>query len=268
MRSPVAMKVITLTTDFGTRDWFVGTVKGVILGIQPAATIVDISHEIPPGDIPAGAYVLAAAAGCFPAGTVHVAVVDPGVGSSRGAIAVRTARHTFVGPDNGLLSWALAKEEVQEIVRLENRQFFRKDVSRTFHARDLFAPVAAHLSQGVPVAELGSRISKIEPLQAPPFAQEAGAWKGVVCYIDRFGNAITNLPNDLPIFREPERVRIRVGGSRTRIPLCEYYRAVAPGKPLGILGSNGTLEIAVCEGNASEALRLSVRDPVTAEWKP
>lgn len=137
------MNIITLTTDFGLADWFVGSMKGVILGINPQARIVDITHDVPAGDIRAGAFALLASYRCFPRNTVHVAVVDPGVGSERAAIAVRTEEYFFVGPDNGVLSFALAHENVQEVRHLQNEMLFRTPVSNTFHGRDIFAPVAA-----------------------------------------------------------------------------------------------------------------------------
>src|SRR5208283_126339 len=149
------MNLITLTTDFGTRDWFVGTMKGVILSRCPRAAIVDITHEIPAGDIRAGAFALAAGCRFFPKGTVHVAVVDPGVGSARHAIVVQTANYFFVGPDNGVLSFALAKEKIKTIRRLENKGIFLQPVSCTFHGRDIFAPVAARLCRGFPIHKLG-----------------------------------------------------------------------------------------------------------------
>src|SRR5947207_396860 len=132
--------VVTLTTDFGSHDWFVGTMKGVILGINPKASTVDITHELPPGDVRAGGFALAASYSFFPTGTVHVTVVDPGVGSRRRAIAVQTSKYFFIGPDNGVLSWALRKEKVRAIHGLENEQYFPRSISRTFHGRDIFAP--------------------------------------------------------------------------------------------------------------------------------
>ena len=152
------MRLITLTTDFGTRDWFVGTMKGVILGIQPRARVVDITHEIGGGEVRAGAFALRASYSFFPQGTVHIAVVDPGVGSPRRALAVQTANYFFVGPDNGVLSFALMRERIKSIHALENEKYFLKPVSRTFHGRDIFAPVAAHLSRGVSIQTFGPRL--------------------------------------------------------------------------------------------------------------
>ena len=188
-----AVSVITLTTDFGTRDWFVGTMKAVILGILPRAKVVDITHEIPPGDIRAGAFALMASCRYFPRGTVHVAVVDPGVGSQRQAIAVQTARRFFVGPDNGVLSWGLALEKIKTIRLLENRQYFLQPVSRTFHGRDIFAPVAAHLSRGLSASRLGRELKDFVRVPWPLTTKQRGEVQGEIVHIDRFGNAITDI---------------------------------------------------------------------------
>jgi S-adenosylmethionine hydrolase len=191
------VSVITLTTDFGTCDWFVGTMKGVIASLAPGTTVVDLTHDLPPGDIRGGAFALAASHRFFPKGTVHVAVVDPDVGSNRKAIAVQTAKAVFVGPDNGVLSWALAKEKVTAIHALENEAYFVQPVSRTFHGRDVFAPVAAHLSRGVPIRKLGPALKGFVRLDWPEPQARRGGFEGEVVYIDRFGNAITNLESRL-----------------------------------------------------------------------
>ncbi|MBI2948170.1 MAG: SAM-dependent chlorinase/fluorinase, partial [Verrucomicrobia bacterium] len=187
------MQIITLTTDFGTDDWFAGTMKGVILSVNPKASIVDITHGIRLGDIRAGAFALAAAYRFFPRGTVHVAVVDPGVGSERKAIAVRTKDYFFVGPDNGLLSCALAREVIRSIHRLENKKFFLPFVSQTFQGRDVFAPVAAHLSKGVAIGKLGPRAASCKMLTLPTPIRRGHELVGEVIYLDRFGNGITNI---------------------------------------------------------------------------
>ena len=187
------MSLITLTTDFGSEDWFVGVMKGVILGIAPRAAIVDITHGISPGDVFAGAFALAASCRCFPRKTVHVAVIDPGVGGGRQAIVVQTRDYYFVGPDNGVLSLALEQESIRSIRRLQNRRFFRPDISNTFHGRDIFAPVAAHLSKGVAVAALGPELNDCVRLSLHPPAFKRGRLFGEVVYVDRFGNAITNV---------------------------------------------------------------------------
>ncbi len=255
------MSIITLTSDFGTRDWFVGTMKGVILSINPRATVVDLNHEIPPGDIRAGAFALAAGCRFFPRGTVHVVVVDPGVGGPRGAIAVQTEDYLFVGPDNGVLSLALARERVRMIRQLKNEALFLSTVSQTFHGRDVFAPVAAHLSSGVPPRKCGPRQEKFVRLEWPQPGVTAGAVSGEIIYIDRFGNLITNIGEEcLEQFRNTE-TRVFAKGKRL-CTVAEFYQAVPPGQPVAVLGSTGYLEIAVNGGSATRMLHLEVGDPV------
>ena len=245
------MPAITLTTDFGAEDWFVGTMKGVIFGINPAATIADITHQVSRGDIHAGAFALAAAFKFFPKGTIHVAVVDPGVGSKRKAFAVQTEDYIFVGPDNGLLSRALNHEGIREIRELDNERYFRKPVSRTFHGRDIFAPVAAHLSCGVKLAELGAKLDTFAKLPWPEPQRTGPGWRGEVLYIDRYGNCITNLPAETAANASEVIVH------RKRIPLRNFYQAVAGGKPVAIISSAGFVEIAVNGGSAAQRLKLT-----------
>lgn len=247
------MQIITLTTDFGTQDWFVGTMKGVILGIAPRAAIVDITHEIPAGDIRAGAFALAAGCRFFPKGTVHVAVVDPGVGGARKAIAVQTAKYAFVGPDNGVLSWALAKEKIKSVHRLENENYVLHPVSHTFHGRDIFAPVAAHLSRGVPIRNLGPAQKDFVRLSWPNPRVERDRIEGEVVFIDRFGNAITNIGNAALTMRK------RLGVFLRRKRLCavnDFYQSVPTGQVVAVLGSSGLLEIAVNGGSAAKRFGL------------
>jgi len=248
------MSIITLTSDFGAADWFVGAMKGVILGIAPTAVIVDISHGIASGDVRAGAFALAASCRFFPRRAIHVAIVDPGVGSRRGAIAVHTADYVFVGPDNGVLSLALRGEAIKSIHRLENQRLFLKPVSRTFHGRDIFAPVAAHLSQGTPCEELGPARRDFQKLDWPRPGKHQGGWRGEVVFIDHFGNAITNIRNewlDLP------EASISFRG-KTLCPLGPFYQSVAAGRPLAVPGSSGFLEIAINGGSAAQKLGLQV----------
>jgi S-adenosyl-L-methionine hydrolase (adenosine-forming) len=248
------VSVITLTTDFGVRDWFVGTMKGVMLGINPRAAVVDITHEVPAGDIRAGAFALAAACRYFPRGTVHVAVVDPGVGSTRRAIAVQTAEFFFVGPDNGVLSWVLARQKIMAIHLLENEAYFLRPVSNTFHGRDIFAPVAAHLSRGVPIAKTGQKLEGFVRLDWPELRQRGGGTEGEVVYIDRFGNAITNLYGDS--LRGADSVVCQGRAGRRRCPVRSFYQAVPAGSPVALIGSSGFLEIAVNGGSAEKSLGL------------
>lgn len=247
------MHIITLTTDFGTRDWFVGTMKGVILGIAPRAEVVDLTHEIPPGDIRAGAFALAAACRFFPKGTVHVALVDPGVGGTRRAIVVQTTKYIFVGPDNGVLSWALANEKIKSVHRLENSNYFLRPVSRTFHGRDIFAPVAAHLCRGTPIRKLGPAQNDFVRLPWPQPRVRKDRIDGEVVFIDRFGNAITNIAN---LSLKP-RGQLEVFLGRTR--LCSvgtFYQSVRAGKAVAVPGSSGFLEIAVNGGSAATQFGL------------
>jgi S-adenosylmethionine hydrolase len=248
------MRLITLTTDFGTIDWFVGTIKGVILGINSKAKIVDVSHGVPACNIRAGAFALAAACRFFPKGTIHTAVVDPGVGSVRDAIAIKTERYFFVGPDNGVLSWALRNERIREVRALKNEKYFLPQISKTFHGRDIFAPVAAHLSRGVAIEKLGPSKEFVR-LDWPEPRTKGRGMEGEVIYIDSFGNAITNLDcGCLKQFSEG-RLEIVVKGKRLcAIESC--YAAVRAGKAVAVVGSSGFLEIAVNGGSAARNLRL------------
>jgi S-adenosylmethionine hydrolase len=191
------MSIITLLTDFGTQDYFVAAMKGAILSINSNASIVDITHEIPPQDVRAGAFNLLATYRDFPSGTIHIGVVDPGVGSARRGIAVSCAGQFFVGPDNGLFSWICEREESFRAVELSNEKFFRHPLSRTFHGRDIFAPVAAALSNGVAVAELGPMIDDLIRLESlAPQTADDGSIEAIIIHIDRFGNCITNLTRE------------------------------------------------------------------------
>lgn len=254
------MQIITLTTDFGTQDWFVGTMKGVILNIAPDARIVDLTHGIAAGDIRAGAFALAAGCRFFPHGTVHVAVVDPGVGSARSAIAVQTANYFFVGPDNGVLSLALAREKIKAIRRLTNEKYFLRPVSRTFHGRDIFAPIAAHLSRGVAVGKLGPARKDLVMLPWPEPQTRGNRVAGEVVFLDRFGNAITNLENSL--LRSPAGGAIYAGRKHCA-PVKPFYQSVPPGAAVAVPGSSGFLEIAINGGSAAERLGLRVGDRVS-----
>ena len=253
------MNLITLTTDFGTADWFVGTMKGVIAGANPGARVIDLTHGIAPGDIRAGAFALMASCHFFPKGTVHLAVVDPGVGSARRAVAVKTADYFFVGPDNGVLSWALARQKVRAIHLLEKAQYFLKPVSRTFHGRDIFAPVAAHLSRRVALEKLGPALPEYLCLPWPEPRRTRGGIEGEIVCIDRFGNCITNLDGGL-IEQAGGSASVLLG--RRRLPLVSFYQAVAPGKPVAVIGSTGFLEIAVNGGSAARRLKLKAGSAV------
>lgn len=253
--------IITLLTDFGLRDAYVGAMKGVILSIAPRVTLVDLSHHIPPQDVTAGAFVLGSAWQFFPEGTIHLAVVDPGVGSGRRAIAVATQGHVFVAPDNGLLSLALGEEAPFEAVALTNPRYWRTpSPSRTFHGRDIFAPAAAHLAQGIPLPTLGEPIVEIARLPWPkPIRLAEGGLRGEIVYLDHFGNAVTNLPEALV---EPYREGWFCAGPFRLRGLVNTYAEVARGVPLALIGSHGFLEFAIREGSAAQEGRLQIGTPV------
>jgi S-adenosyl-L-methionine hydrolase (adenosine-forming) len=252
---------ITLTTDFGTRDWFIGAMKGVVLGINPRAVTVDLTHEIPPGDIRAGAFTLMAGYDCFPKGTVHVVVVDPGVGSQRRAIAAQTANYLFVGPDNGVLSWALAREKIKAIRLLENPKYFLGTISHTFHGRDIFAPTAAHLSCGVSLKQFGRKLNDVVRFPWPKPTKQRNEIRGEIVYIDRFGNAITNLQAGL-IPNGRKIICGAIGKQKVRCALALFYGAVPANSPVAVMGSSGFLEIAVNGGSAARQFGLTIGDAV------
>jgi len=258
-----APPTITLMTDFGLTDPYVGIMKGVILDIASGATLVDLTHAIPPQDIRQAAFLLATAVGFFPRGTVHVVVVDPGVGSERRPIAVKSGHAYFVAPDNGVLSMALARQPAEAIIHLTNSDYWLTEVSTTFHGRDIFAPVAAHLARGVPVGELGTPISEIVRLPAlEPTRQSDGSVRGHIQHIDRFGNCITNVPSDM--LRADIPLVVKVAG-QSIWGLSPTYAAVEPGALVCLIGSSGFLEIAVRLGNAARQLNISVGDTIVIE---
>ena len=256
------MSLITLTTDFGARDAYVAAMKGVLLTLCPSATLVDITHEIPPQDIHEAAYVLRHACRWFPPGTVHLVVVDPGVGGARRPIALRTDRHTFVGPDNGLLSRACARENTVEAVHIADPRYALPEISRTFHGRDRFAPAAAHLANGLPLSALGPALADWVQLPDLRPAIAGDTLTGSVIHLDRFGNAVTNLLElDFRAFIGASPFEIAVRSVRLTA-LADSYDAVPPGAPLAIFGSGGELEIAVNSGDARAALGTQRGDPV------
>jgi S-adenosyl-L-methionine hydrolase (adenosine-forming) len=262
------MSIITLLTDFGTNDEYVGVMKGVILSVNPAARIVDISHAIDPQDILQAAFLFDAAWPYFPKGTVHVLVVDPGVGSRRAMVALKKRGHTFIAPDNGVLTPILDTDGIDEAFRIENRALFLKPVSNTFHGRDIFAPVSAHLSSGLAVKALGCRIDhrSLVRLSAPIPAQNLpDEISGVVISVDRFGNMITNIHETrLAAFVKGAGHRIpEIGiGQKTVFGVHRTYSEVASGVPLAIVGSRRYLEIAVCCGDAAKYFNAKKGDPV------
>lgn len=258
--------IVTFLSDFGQQDWFVGVVHGVIHPIAPDAHVVDLNHLIPPGDCDRAAFLLEAAAPDFPPGTVHLAVVDPGVGTSRRALAVRAHGQYFVGPDNGLLEWALSAPGAVAHALTEER-WFRHPVSRTFHGRDVFAPVAAHLAAGVPLESFGPRVSDPVRRPAPPVIARAGELEGRIMFVDHFGNVLTNITSDA-IDRSfgpdtpGDALEVDLFGRVVR-GLAHSYGDAPVGTIVAILGSSGRLEIAQVGGHAAGRLGIGERDPVT-----
>ncbi len=248
--------IITLTTDFGTRGIFVGVMKGVIFSINPDAKIIDIAHDIEPQNIHAGAFLLNSAYHYFPHGAIHLGVIDPGVGSTRRAIAVETEDYYFVVPDNGVLSYVLSTEKVLRSVNLTNSKYFLPQLSGTFHGRDIFAPVAAHLSRGVPFDALGEQITQLRriPILTPQTSESEIV--GHILYIDRFGNLITNISQKLFESAGKGRVFVIYIDDRRIQRICRAYLDVPIGELLSIFSSFGTLEIAINQGNAAEMLGI------------
>lgn len=251
-----ATRIITLMTDFGLEDGYVASMKGVILGIFPAAVLVDVSHLVPPQDVCAGAFLLAAVYRHFPVGTVHLAVVDPGVGTSRRGLVVKSADYCFVGPDNGLFSWVLREESGWQVYSLDNPRYQRAEVSSTFHGRDIFAPAAAHLLAGVPAKAFGAPCT---PIAADwgRVVHGVNRLSGVVIHIDHFGNIITNLRD-----RDVRRMSAGLGllltiGPHSVTRFINTYAEAGPGEPAALIGSSGFLEIAVNRGNAADLLQVN-----------
>ena len=257
--------LITLLTDFGSRDSYAGVLRGVIAGICPEAAVVDLTHAVPPQDIRAGAFQLLVACPYFPAGSVHLAVVDPGVGSDRRLIAVEAGRHFFVGPDNGLLRWSvewLAGDNWQAVELTEPRYWLApaSEVSHTFHGRDIMAPVAAHLAAGVAPERLGSPVGALAGAPLPRPVREGQRLRGEILHVDHFGNAITNIRREY-VSEPGGALRVDIGCHSLCGPV-ESYAGVEVGEPLVIWGSAGFLEVAVREGSAAGALGIRVGDPV------
>jgi len=259
--------LVTFTSDFGLDDWFVGVVHGVIHEICPKARVVDLNHLIPPGDIARCAFLLEAAAEDFPPGSIHLAVVDPGVGTTRRAIVVQARGQLFVGPDNGVHDWALRSPDavVHELVE---QRFFRQPVSRTFHGRDVFAPVAAHLARGVTVDALGPRVSDPVRIERAAAQIRDGLLEGRIAYVDRFGNALTNImAGDLwTCFRgvPEESLVVEISGREIR-GITRSYGEAPIGTLVAIIGSSNRLEVAQVGGHAAMRFGLGVTDPVSVK---
>ncbi len=250
------MSIITLLTDFGTQDEYVGLMKGVILSVNPYASIIDLTHHIAPQDLVQAAYIIKSSYIYFPKSTVHAVVIDPGVGSDRAIIAVNMMGQTFIAPDNGVLSLVMEEGLVDNIIKVDNSDYFLDSISRTFHGRDIFAPVAAHISKGVEINDLGIKTDKdsivLIDIKKPQISDN-GNLVGAVVSVDRFGNLITNIDSGfLKIYckdRVFENLEIRIGKGRIQGISKSYSRAVTQ-TPLAIIGSKGYLEISLNMGSA------------------
>ena len=264
------MSVVTLLTDFGGADYFVGAMKGAILSVDPRAVVVDLTHDIPAFDAEAAAYTLLAAFGAFPSGTVHVAVVDPGVGSHRRALAAVCAGHFFVGPDNGLFSFVFERGRAARVIHLTNRRYFRQPVSTTFHGRDVFAPVAGALSAGVALDELGEGIS--DPVRLAPLAPARlsdGSLEARVIHIDRYGNCVTNVTrSELTDGQIARGFRAEAGG-RVVSNFRRFFTDTndETGAPFALWGSAGFLELAAFRDSAARLLNLTRGQTIRIEVK-
>ncbi len=251
--------IVALLSDFGTQDHYVGAMKGAVLSVCPDAQLVDVVHELPPHDVGAGSYALVAATEGFPAGTVFLAVVDPGVGTSRRGLAVQTEAHRFVAPDNGLLTEVLADHPEARVHAITNAGLFRYRVSSTFHGRDVFGPVAGHLARGMPIEEAGPPVVDPARIALPIVHRRSRTeWEGEVVHADRFGNLTTNVSE-----RDLREILSHFGGDPTEVvvvvegavlPLVRAYADVPEGEPCALLGSSHRLEIAIHGRSASRLL--------------
>ena len=257
--------LITLTTDFGYKDAFVGIMKAVIFAINPQAQIVDLNHAIPAQDITAGALTLRYAVSYFPRGTIHVAVVDPGVGTARRPLLIESDGSYFVGPDNGIFSLTLANKQPIRIVHLSNPNYRLQPTSATFHGRDVFAPAAAHLSLGVDPGDFGTSLESMVELSLPKVSRNERQMNAKIIYIDGYGNLFTNVSEHdltgLPI----DRLMIRCGSLKL-MGLAQNYVATRAGECIAVINSWGLLEVALSQGSAHEVSGLEVGDKVTLTW--
>lgn len=253
-------KFIALLTDFGQKDHYVGVMKGVIASIAPLATVIDLCHEVPPQDIRSAAWLLSQSYCYYPVGTIFTCIVDPGVGSERLPILLKTDKYSFIAPDNGLLTYILEKEDCTQVINLDNKEMWLSNVSNTFHGRDIFSPVAAHLADGKPLEMLGSsadwtNLIKI-PIKQPKI--EKNKITGNVHYIDHFGNLITNIEKNM-LIKTDFLTKIN---NNTILELKKYYACGKKDEIIALIGSHGFLEVSVVGSNAAKRLDASLDDEV------
>lgn len=256
-------KIITLTTDFGLKDPYAAEMKAAILGICPTAAIVDITHEIEKFNIRMGAYVLASAVPYFPKGAIHVAVVDPGVGTRRRPILITTQQGFFIGPDNGVLILAAEQQGISCIHEITNPRLMLPRVSSTFHGRDVFAPAAAYLANGMPTAEFGPEIHQVVKPEFTKVTRRKNALVGEVLHVDNFGNIITNIGEKETVqLRTKDVVNVELPNQKLKLKLCKAYGEAKPQEPLALIGSHNYLEIAINQGNAATAFKTKPGDKI------
>jgi S-adenosyl-L-methionine hydrolase (adenosine-forming) len=275
----MASKTIALMTDFGLSDIYVGVMKGVIRGICADADLIDITHAIPPQDVVSGALALKNSFSYFPKGTTFLTIVDPDVGSDRMPIAVKAGDYFFVAPDNGVLTHVLDTLKVYEIVSIENRQYMLPKISATFHGRDIFSPIAAHIANGVPLSSFGRSVQQLQRFELPTLDVTKGLIKGGIAHIDHFGNIITNigvlawvdsntiiLEGGSPIIISAKNVSVKIG-KQTIASIHRAYYEVPEGNLLAQIDSTGALEIAIYKGNAAKHLDVKMGDVVEITWE-
>jgi S-adenosylmethionine hydrolase len=261
------MSIITLTTDFGAGSHYAAAMKGVILSICPAATIVDISHAVPPQDVRRAAMLLDNAADWFPAETIHIAVVDPGVGADRAIVYARIGQQHFIAPDNGLLSRLAMRTPPEKLIRLAEPAYWLKNVSTTFHGRDIMAPVAAHLAMGIDPDRLGQPFERLITLDWSEARVSSTRIDGAVIEIDSFGNLITNITSDMLAGRPTDRRACVVCNIFETWGIYQAYSQQPSGTLVAVIGSSGRIELAVVRDNAAQRLGVGVGSPVTLAWE-
>ena len=252
-------RIISFLTDFGTKDAYVGEMKGVILGIYPYAKLVDISHKIEKHDILQGAFILLQVSSYFPKGSIHLAVVDPGVGTTRRRIIIQGRRSLYVGPDNGLLSLAAKNEGIVNIYEISNKKFMLPFPSKTFEGRDIFAPIAAYLAKGIDIREFGPTVNNLKILSMENPEKRGNELLGKVLYIDSFGNITTNIPlNILKKVAEGVSIKVTIESVSKISSYYDTYGILSKGATLLTLGSSGFLEIAINQGNARDFFKAKI----------
>lgn len=262
----IGSPIITLTSDFGLRDYYVSAMKAVILGINRDARLIDVSHDIEPQDIMAAAWITKNSAFLYPSGSIHLVIVDPGVGTKRKPVALRIRDQIFVGPDNGIFS-LIADSDEYEAYDLTNTSFWANSRSNTFHGRDIFAPIAAHLSKGVLLEELGTKIDELVSFRwALPVTDNEGI-QGWVMHIDYFGNLITNITEEmLSHLTSKDSVKIYIGNTILKT-IVRTFADVEPGEPAALIGSSGNLEVVVNSGNANSLLGVQKGSPISVLFR-